>query len=140
MPNYFRYPVLVKVITGFSLFFILFNYPNTAQASDPNSVIVQWAANLDPDIAGYRVYQGTRPGSYGYSIDVGNVTSFTASNLQVDSTYYFAITAYDSAGNESSPSEEVHIQLVDTLPITLTTLPINVLSNEANIANLTPNN
>jgi hypothetical protein len=37
----------------------------------------------------------------------GKVTSYTISNLPKGQTYYFAISAYDSAGNESVMSAEV---------------------------------
>jgi hypothetical protein len=60
------------------------------------------------------VYQGTTAGSYGPSIDIGNGTTYTASNLQTGLTYYFAITAYDASGNESSPSNEVSKYIVDS--------------------------
>ncbi len=60
------------------------------------------------------MYQGTTSGSYGPSIDVGKVTTYTASNLQASLTYYFAITAYDTSGNESLPSNEVSQDIVDS--------------------------
>src|SRR4030095_13416686 len=36
----------------------------------------------------------------------GLTTSRTATNLLADQTYYFSVTAYDVAGNESLPSAE----------------------------------
>ncbi|MCM0082099.1 fibronectin type III domain-containing protein [Geomonas sp. Red32] len=59
------------------------------------------------DLAGYKVYLGSASHSYQQKIDVGKVTSYAASNLTAGSTYYFAVTAYDTAGNESSYSNEV---------------------------------
>ncbi len=103
-----------KVIAGFGLLFLLFFWQNTAQSANVNSPIIQWAENLESDVAGYKVYQGSTSGSYGYPIDVGNVTTFTVPNLQVGITYYFAITAYDSRGNESPPSSEFSLQLGDS--------------------------
>lgn len=55
---------------------------------------------------GYKVYFGTVSHQYTQTIDVGNVTSYTVSDLTDGATYYFAITAYDST-IESSLSNEV---------------------------------
>lgn len=56
------------------------------------------------DLAGYKVYYGTVSRSYTNSVDVGSVQSHTL-NL-VAGTYYFAVTAYDTSGNESVYSNE----------------------------------
>lgn len=66
-----------------------------------------WSPNTDTDLAGYKVYMGTQSGVYGPSISVGMTTSYTAGNLTGGRTYYFSITAFDSAGNESLHSTEV---------------------------------
>ena len=58
------------------------------------------------DLAGFKVYYGTSAGSYSQSFDAGNVLSYTISNLS-SGTYYFAATAYDTAGNESVYSNQV---------------------------------
>jgi fibronectin type 3 domain-containing protein len=75
------------------------------------SVSLQWDAVSASDLSGYRVYYGTAPGSYGQArgqgLDAGGSTSFTVGNLQSGVTYYFAITSYDFAGNESAFSSEV---------------------------------
>jgi hypothetical protein len=59
---------------------------------------------------GYRVYWGTSSGSYrqarGAGLGAGQSSSYVVGNLPVNSTYYFAVTAYDSAGNESAYSAE----------------------------------
>jgi hypothetical protein len=65
-----------------------------------------WDANTDRDLAGYKVYMGTSSGAYGPPIDVGNVTTFNIFNLQKSQTYYFAVTAYNTSGNESGYSNE----------------------------------
>ena len=58
------------------------------------------------DLAGFKIYYGTSPGSYTASIDVGNVTSYTVTDLPTGMTLYFALTAYDSFGYESDFSSE----------------------------------
>ena len=95
--------------------------PNGAQSATNNTATLQWAANQEPDLAGYRVYQGTTAGSYGPAVDVGNTTLYTAKNLQAGLTYYFATTAYDFSGNESLPSTEK--SLLISAPPTDTTSP-----------------
>ncbi|MCP4409787.1 MAG: fibronectin type III domain-containing protein [Gammaproteobacteria bacterium] len=60
------------------------------------------------DLAGYKVYYGTSPGSYPNVIDVANpgIASYVVENLSPN-TYYFVITAYNSSGDESVPSNGV---------------------------------
>jgi hypothetical protein len=68
---------------------------------------LSWMPNADSDLAGYKVYMGTSSGRYGTPVDVGNVTTYTAGNLTVGTTYYFTVTAYDQSKNESLHSSEV---------------------------------
>ena len=65
-----------------------------------------WNANSETDLKGYRVYVGTASGARSQAFDVGNVTS-TRLTLPLGSTYFFVVTAYDTSGNESSPSGEL---------------------------------
>lgn len=60
------------------------------------------------DLAGYRVYYGTASGNYTTTVDVSDpaATSAQIDGLTPNTTYYFAVTAYDSSGNESSFSNE----------------------------------
>ena len=69
-------------------------------------VTLDWDANTDP-VAGYKIYYGSASRSYQVVIDAGNNTTLTISNLQDDSTYYFAATAYNTSGIESVYSNEV---------------------------------
>lgn len=54
------------------------------------------------DLAGYKIYFGVTPGVYTKSIDVGSNTTHQVSNLTVGTTYYFTVTAYNTAGIESN--------------------------------------
>ena len=68
-------------------------------------ITLEWDANSESDVAGYKVYYGTASGKYNRSIDVGNVTRAT---LHVSKKKYcIALTAYDTYGNESGFSNEV---------------------------------
>lgn len=66
-----------------------------------------WTANTETDLTGYNVYVGTQSGAYGAPVSVGKATTYTASNLIGGSTYYFTVTALNSAGEESLHSSEV---------------------------------
>lgn len=66
-----------------------------------------WDPNQEPDLAGYKLYYGTSSGSYQQSLNVGNLTQYSLGGLQDGVTYFFAVTAYDTEGNESGYSNEV---------------------------------
>ena len=75
-----------------------------AQAATIN---VSWNPNTEPDLSGYKLYHGTASGQYGEPVDVGNVTGHVMEiTPQYGATYYFALTAYDTSGNESGYSDE----------------------------------
>ncbi len=65
-----------------------------------------WNPVTDLTLDGYKVHVGTASGLYTRIIDVGNITSYIVDSLTTATTYYFAVTAYNSAG-ESAPSNEV---------------------------------
>lgn len=65
-----------------------------------------WSPNEEPDLAGYRIYYGTSSREYIGFVDAGRATTFRLDNLLDDVTYFVAITAYDTAGNESDFSAE----------------------------------
>ena len=81
----------------------------TLTASSASSATLLWSANADTDLAGYKVYRSTASGTYGAAVATlgQTVTSYVSSGLQTGTTYFFVITAYDSAGNESPFSNEV---------------------------------
>jgi hypothetical protein len=76
-------------------------------AAHAGQVTVAWDANLEPEVAGYKIYYGTRSGSYTASLDAGNATSILLSGLQDGATYFFAAVAYDASNNESGFSNEI---------------------------------
>ncbi len=61
----------------------------------------------DPRVAGYMLHYGAVSHSYTTKINVGNVNAYIVPNPPEGATYYFAVTAYDSALNESAFSNEV---------------------------------
>ena len=79
----------------------------TITVLDTNSDILAWDENTEEDIAGYKVYYGISSSNYDDIIDVGNQTTYDLSDLVSGVTYYLAVTAYNSSGNESGYSNEV---------------------------------
>jgi hypothetical protein len=66
-----------------------------------------WDASSGSDIVGYNFYYGALSRTYTNEILVGSATSVTVTDLVAGTTYYFAVTAYDSSGGESAYSDEV---------------------------------
>ena len=98
-----------------------------------------WDPNTESDLAGYKIYYGTfaRTGTdpkscnlCGYTavVPIGNVATYTISNLVSGQTYYFSVTAFDTFQNESGFSNEV--SGAATIPIsTQYTLTANIIGS-----------
>ncbi len=71
------------------------------------SLNLAWNANTEPDLAGYRIYLGTSSGNYTSSLQAVKVTSHTLTELNEGTTYYIAMTAFDTSLNESQRSAEI---------------------------------
>lgn len=82
---------------------------NTSSSPSTASLTLEWNANTEPDLAGYKIYGATSSGAYGAAVATvpANATSFVATGLQPGVTYFFVITAFDTAGNESARSDQV---------------------------------
>jgi len=74
---------------------------------DLRAIVLDWTPNSEADIAGYKVHYGTASGLYNQVTDVGSSVGFMQRGLMPGMRYYFALTAYDTSGNESEYSEEV---------------------------------
>ncbi len=76
----------------------------------PNTAELSWTASPSPDVTGYRVYFGTAPRTYqqpkGSGIDVGLKLQAFLADFTVGQRVYFAVTAYNAAGEESEYSGE----------------------------------
>jgi fibronectin type 3 domain-containing protein len=81
----------------------------TLTAPTQTTATLSWQPNTEADLAGYKVYRATSSGAYGAPIATlqGNVTQYVSSGLQLGTTYFFVVTAYDREGNESAFSVEV---------------------------------
>jgi len=83
--------------------------PPAAQAPAATaSVTFQWDPVAVSDLAGYKIYSSTTPGTYGSPIATlsASTTTYQMTNLTKGETYFFAVSAYDTNGNESPFSNE----------------------------------
>src|SRR5690554_2601103 len=67
------------------------------------SVSLSWSRVDNAD--GYKVKYGTRSGNYTEEIEAGNRTSYTLSGLTNGTRYYFAVVAYNAAGESENSNE-----------------------------------
>ena len=103
------------------LVMILAGCTGGGQSASPAGTTLMWDApltNTDGSPAanlGYKVYYGSVSGAYTASIDVGSATSCPVTTLSskvpLPGLYYVAVTAYDTAGNESVYSNEISLNL-----------------------------
>ena len=97
---------------------------NVTKSVTGSDVVLNWSANGESDIAGYKLHYGSPTGySYATSVDLGNVTTYVVNGGDITTEY--SITAYDSSidgtddmvdGNESwfSAANEVNITLMSS--------------------------
>lgn len=96
-------------------------------------VTLQWdPPNTGPTPAGYRVYIGASYRDYTQSRDAGGALTYKVTNLTDGVAYHFAVTAYDSKGNESVYSNDVAMdpQSPDTLPPVITGIYVSDIAGE----------
>ena len=75
-------------------------------------VEIVWAPNREADLAGYRVYwSATAPGPYEFMAETGTAR-YLDRDVANGTTYFYAVTAFDRAGNES----ELSLELVHDTP------------------------
>src|SRR5512133_750321 len=97
------------------------------------TVALSWNANTESTLAGYKVYyadspalpfNGTGAVEGASPINVQNLTTATLTGLDPSREHYFAVTAYDTTGVESSYSTIVTIPEAIP-PATAVTAPTN---------------
>lgn len=80
--------------------------PSSQSPPSATTATLTWDSVTDPYLDGYNIHVGTASGLYTRILTVGNVTSYTVDGLTMGVTYYFTVTAHNSAG-ESQFSNEV---------------------------------
>lgn len=88
---------------------------NLSLAAD-DSAVLWWDANTEPDLAGYKIHYGQKPGTYTQVITIGKTTAYRVTGL-APGLWYFAITAYNATKAESGYSNEVSVQLLGALVV-----------------------
>jgi hypothetical protein len=81
----------------------------TGSGAVSHYVSLSWTASVSANIVGYKVYRATSStGSYTLlTASPVTTTSYSDSTVQAGQTYYYAATAVDSSGNESTYSSQV---------------------------------
>jgi len=108
---------------------LLFVSASFAQATN---LRLAWNASADPAVTGYKLSSGTSSGHYSNSLNAGSGTSATVNNLVPGNTYYFAVTAYNSIGLQSVPSNEVSLHVSNLPPSVSLTSPTAGASLDGN--------
>jgi len=105
---------LLMVFLMLTTLFISFETSSIAA----NQIILSWYPNTEPDLEGYVLYgkQGSPDPPFDYvdsylEVDLADPLNPRAviTDLESDVTYYFAVTAYDTEGNESNYSNIVSV-------------------------------
>jgi hypothetical protein len=73
-----------------------------------NGALLTWAANVETDLAGYRIFRSDRPaGGFGpLEEGIHTTNGFFDPNYRPDT--YYAVSAVDESGNESAMSVLPH--------------------------------
>jgi hypothetical protein len=122
--NKLRHPHVHSLLKPLAALAALILSVGHALAAGGNSVSLAWDPNPETDVVGYRLQYGTVAGVYPNFVDAGAATSATVNGLNQGTTYHFTVVAYNSAGQNSTPSEAVTY----TVPGTPNTAPLATAS------------
>jgi len=91
---------------------------SSGAAESNTSVTISWMppqTNADgsalTDLAGYRIHYGTQASDLNAEIDIptAGLADYVVEGLKSNSTYYFAISSYNSQGVESADSAVISV-------------------------------
>jgi hypothetical protein len=88
---------------------------NLRATAGNQQITLDWADNGEPDLAGYHVYRATTAGGPYTQITTSLLSSsaYTDGGLTNGTMYYYVVRAKDTAGNESSNSNEANAIPID---------------------------
>ena len=111
-----------KLITLTVLLTLIFTCTLTnAQETATTSIRFEWDANTEADLDGYRLYNTNFPNASLVSIPAGTESCEIEFSVVDGREMCWYITAYDTAGNESGPSNTV----CETFDISEPAPPVN---------------
>jgi hypothetical protein len=92
----------------FILLLLVLIFPVTVTAG---TVCLEWTANSEEDLAGYRAFARQVKGSYDYALPAweGVETTCCIENLDMKKLNLFVVRAFDIEGFESGNSDEVYL-------------------------------
>lgn len=97
------------------------------------TVSFRWVPNSEPNVAGYKIHYGVATRTYTQVVDVGNATTASIGNLLPGTTYYFALTAYNTLGVDSAYTPE----LIYSVPVMLAPLQIRMVPPKQTVLTVT---
>lgn len=105
--------------------------PEPTQVSVPGQVTIAGDLYVDTvgDLEGLILHYGEKSGNYLVNISIPkNLSSYTVGGLEQGKTYFFALTAYDTSGNESGYSGEAsHFVPIEIIPDTISPITPTVI-------------
>lgn len=78
-----------------------------ASTTGDRQVVISWYPNAEYDLSGYDVYRSNTQNSGYFRIGTTRNTSFVDRDVTNGRTYYYAVTAFDNASNESELSYDL---------------------------------
>jgi endonuclease I len=98
-----------------------------------HQVALEWAANNEPDFLSYTAYRGTVQGGPYNRLASVTTESYQDQTVSGGTDYFYVVTASDTSGNESEPSDEVSATPTGTTaagPIVLSEVLYDVSSSD----------
>jgi hypothetical protein len=95
-----------RLIAGLCSFISLLSLFCSVPQAKAADVSLAWDPSTSPNLSGYKLYVGNTSNTYSTSTTLGNQTTYTVTGLGAG-TWYFAVTAFDTDGNESDFSNEI---------------------------------
>lgn len=99
----------------------------TAMPAYAGQVSLAWDASPSAEVVGYRLhyqagsdtlpFTGTGADQGNSPVDVGGTLTTSLTGLTEGQSYYFTVTAYDAAGNESPISNIISVQVPVLIPV-----------------------